>query len=345
MIDDFKKVKYHGYTFYGSKQAHYGVYLQRAISRRIGRKQATNITVTGEAGIGKSYTAITIARVYEGFKQDTREGTTAFQRRLRKLIPVANKKKLVPVDRLSVDQIVFTHSEYMKELQRKRMGRIIIFDEPSYAMGKRDWFKSLNKALIQTLESQRFLIRPLIIPIINMSLLDKTIRSHLVQYHINLTKRGFGHVYRISNNPFKDQTYNKEICSVTYPDYDHIRCQISSCLDCKYVGDPEKPDPDHDCGLLVAQYERKKKKIQYERYDQARSEAEVKESLEYTEEQLEEICMDNIQEIMILKDNDEQKISIPKMRLYLRSQGIRVNQNKAYRIKANLELLHPDKTT
>ena len=342
MPTDLKIMDYNGWEMLVSKKACIAPHFQNAIRNRVNRKQATNITVTGEAGIGKSYTAIGIARIFEGFKTNSNLGSTRKQRVVLKKINVGSKKMVLPVDKLGVDQIVFTHSEYMKELQRKRMGRMIIFDEPSYALGKRDWFKTLNKALVQTMESQRFLVRPLIIPVISMSLLDKTIRAHLVQFHVNLKKRGFGYVYRISNNPFKDQTYNSELCSIQYLDVDHIRCGRDSCLNCEYLGDLEDPKPEKDCGLLIAQYERKKKSIQYTRYEIATDQAETKESQEITEEQLEKICFENLSFIIDQKEDQEKKISIPKMRLYLREQGIRISTYKAYKIKNNLELLHPE---
>ena len=75
---------------------------------------ATNVVFTGEPGIGKSYMAIAVARMLEGL---TTEGK----------------------DRFSVDQVVFTFSEFMDLVLRLKSGKIIVFDEPSYAIGKREW--------------------------------------------------------------------------------------------------------------------------------------------------------------------------------------------------------------
>ena len=95
--------------------------------------------MTGEAGVGKSYLAFVLALLLD--------------------------------KKFGVDQIVYTYSDYMRLLRGLPMGRVIVFDEPSYAMGKRDWYKQINKVLVQTIESQRFKVHPLIIPIINKSLL------------------------------------------------------------------------------------------------------------------------------------------------------------------------------
>ena len=34
-----------------------------------------------------------------------------------------------------------------------KMGKCIVFDEPSYALGKRDWYKEIQKVLVHTIES------------------------------------------------------------------------------------------------------------------------------------------------------------------------------------------------
>ncbi|MFX0208185.1 MAG: hypothetical protein ACFFDT_19530 [Candidatus Hodarchaeota archaeon] len=138
-----------------------GIYpiLSLECKRRVKNKESCVICVVGEAGIGKSMMGIQIARNID--------------------------------KRFGIDQIVFTHSEYCKELQRSYNGKSIfglpiVFDEPSYAMGKREWYKEINQALVKTIESQRFLVRPLIIPIININLLDKTLRDYPVQFQVHV---------------------------------------------------------------------------------------------------------------------------------------------------------------
>ena len=191
------------------------------------------------------------------------------------------------------------------------------------------------------MESQRFMVRLLIIPVISMSLLDRTIRNHLVQFQVNVKKRGHATVNRISTNPYTDKTFYPELCQLNFKNIrDFVICKNKSCLGCKWLGDNEKPTKT-DCGLLTAQYERKKMEIQSKRYETAEEEAQVRESQELTEEQLEKICFENINEITMKKADDlDSKISIPKMRMFLREQGIRISTYKAYKIKNNLELIH-----
>jgi len=131
-----------------------GIYprFSTTVRRRVNAKRATNVSVCGEGGIGKTYTANDICR------------------------------GLNP--KFGIDQVVFRYREFLVAIIYTKMGVPIVFDEPSYAMGKREWFKELNQALVKTIESFRFKVHPLFIPVINNSLIDKTIRSYLLQFSI-----------------------------------------------------------------------------------------------------------------------------------------------------------------
>ena len=204
-----KIMNYHGWQALISEELAVYPMFQNEISRRVKKKLCTNIVVTGEPGIGKSYQAIDIARVAEGIYKSK---------------PTGELK-----GRFKVEQIVFTHSEYMNLLIKLRMGKAIVFDEPSYAMGKRDWFKDLQKVLVHTLESQRFLVHPLFIPIINMSLLDKTIRNYLIQFQIHVMDRGRAWVYRVEPHKHTEKVYHKFVCELIYRQFDSHLCSKDSC--------------------------------------------------------------------------------------------------------------------
>lgn len=285
---------------------------QEQLRWRINNKLACNICVTGEPGIGKSYQAIDIARVFEGIYKSKTKGEIR--------------------GRFTEKQIVFTHSDYMDLLLWLKMGKGIIFDEPSYAMGKRDWFKDLQKVLVHTMESQRFLVHPLWIPIINMALLDKTIRSYLVQFQIHVIGRGHAWVYRLEPSQSTDKIYRKFMCELFYHQFDSHLCNKDSCLGCKKLD---------GCQVFRAKYERKKRTTQFERYEQAKEDALKKESSELTEQQIEQMILPDIQEIISEKNG---RISVGKLRVYLRKQDppVYLSTWKAYQIKGNLENAHPE---
>ena len=304
-------INYKGWRTLVSSELGVAPIFQRHIRWRTNNKLATNICVTGEPGIGKSYLAIDIARVFEGIYKSKPDG----------------KLK----ERFSVDQIVFTHSEYMNLLIHLTMGKAIVFDEPSYAMGKRDWFKDLQKVLVQTLESQRFLVHPLFIPIINMSLLDKTIRSYLIQFQIHVVGRGHAWVYRLSPSQATDKVYRQFMCELFYHQFDSKLCNLDSCLGCKKLD---------VCQVFRAQYERKKREVQFIRYEQAKDQALVKESRELTDSQLEEMLEPYITDLLSEKTG---RLSISKMKVLLRKkEKVAISTWKAYQIKGTLEAKHPE---
>ena len=277
-----------------------GPYFHNALSRRIHKKLATNVVLTGQAGIGKTYMAIDICRVLEG-KTDSGK------------------------DRFSVDQIVFTYNEFMDLVLKLKAGKCIIFDEPSYAMGKREWYKDLNKALTQTIESFRFKLHPLFIPIINKSLLDKTIRDYLIQYQVNVYDRGKAIVYTLKPSQFLDKTYYETFCQLYIRMLDKTLCKESSCLGCDKI---------MTCQVFRAQYERKKASVQESRYEQARDGAFQKEAQEITEDQMIKLIAPHLKEIL----NHRGRVDVNKLRKLLKDlHSIHISPYKAYNLKGVLE--------
>lgn len=311
-MPNLRKMEYRGYHTLVNKDVGYAPYFTNLVLHRINKKKATNIVVTGEAGIGKSYLAMAVARIIEG--------KTASGR-----------------DRFKIEQVVFTYEDFMDLVLKLRTGKIIVFDEPSYSMGKRDWYKQLNKALVQTVESFRFKVHPLVLPIINKNLLDKTIREHLLQFQINVTDRGKADVYRLQPSQFVSRTYHHKVCSLEIPMLDH--CDNDSCLDCPKLMQKNE-DGKYVCNLFRAQYERKKANTQESRYEQAKEQAKDIETKQLTMKQLENLLW-NIKEAFI--DEDNREINVQYMRVAANDEyGINLSNNKAYRLKAQLEVHHPE---
>ena len=310
MSSDLKMVNYHGWQMLQSEARGVGTYFSNTIMERIHQKKATNIVFTGEAGIGKSYMAITAARIIEGIYK-SKDGTWK--------------------DRFNINQVVFNFSDFMELVMTLKSGKIIIFDEPSYAIGKREWYKKLNQALTKTIESFRFKVHPLFLPVINKSLLDKTIRDHLVQYQVNITERGKGTVYRLLPSQFKEKTFHENFCELHYGMMDMEQCQKNldgkarkSCLSCQQI---------ETCQVFRAQYERKKRDIQDARYEHAKEEAEKTESKILSISELENLATELKDQWLI-----EGRIHVQRLRIALReAHNIQISMNKAYELKAALE--------
>ena len=301
-MSQLQKLKFSKATFLVNKDLGYFPYFQFILRSRLKKKKAVNVVVTGEAGEGKSYEAWTLCILLD--------------------------------PKFTVDQIVYFYSSYMKLVRHLGMYRPIMFDEPSYAMGKRDWFKQVNKVLVQTIESQRFKIHPIFIPIINKSLLDKTIREHLIQFQVIVRDRGIADVYRIQASQFEEKIYHHPICRLHYPLIGECPTEYfegknrDSCLGCEKL---------KICPIFRAQYERKKASIQDKRYEQAEAEAEYLETKVLTDDQIENF----LYSIRTKFTNDNGKIDVDLLRIVAREDfGVHLGHNRAYRIKKAIEYHH-----
>ena len=279
-----------------NKEIGYFPYFSLTLRQRIKKKLASNIAVVGEAGIGKSYAAWTYC---------------------------------LALDRhFTVGQIVYQYADYMHLIRSLPMGRHVMFDEPSYAMGKREWYKELNKVLVQTIESQRFKVHPLWIPIINMTLLDKTIREHLIQFVVLVLNRGFAYVYRIYPSQWEDKIYHPYFCTLKFPIIS--KCPKDSCLGCKKL---------KECTEFRARYERKKASTQDKRYEQAEEKASRIESKEFTTSQLAKLAYSLKDKIV----DEDGKIAVRRMRtLLMRELKLHISIGRGYDIKDWLVMEHPD---
>lgn len=294
-----KPINIGGWECLVNKDLGYAPYFSNEISKRINAKLANNIVVTGEAGITKSLTATSFCRVQN--------------------------------NRFSIDDVVFTYSQYMEQILRKRRkGVPIMFDEPQYALDKRDWFKDAVKALVKTITSQRFRLRPLYIPIINLSLLEKTLRSYLIQYHVIMVDKGIGHVYRMYPSQTDDKIYRYKLCKIEYGLFDKNICD-KDCLD------PCMDLP--NCNVFRAQYERKKEYHQNQHDRQALEEAVHKEAKVLTEDYLVNLLYENVEELR----NNKGKIDTNLTRIFLKNEtGLRINRNKALYLRTLLFHNHPE---
>jgi len=215
------------------------------LKSRITQKLATVVLITGEAGIGKTHCAIKV---------------------LRKIDPD-----------FSVDQVVFRHKDFLNLVVDLPPGKPIVFDEPQYVIGHRKWYKEVAQVIVDTIESFRFTVHPLFIPIINKSLIDKTVRKYLVQYQIVVFDRGYAKVYRVRASQFTDDIQTPLFCELYLGLIDSDKCQNPWCLTCPKF---------KDCNYLRAQYERKRASIQIKRYKAQLEEIKAKDTRDMTMREL-----------------------------------------------------------
>lgn len=296
-----KRINIGGWEELQSEDLGYGPYFTNEISYRMHRQYANNIIFTGEAGVGKSYTAWDVARL------------------------ITNK--------FMVEDIVSTYTEYMEQLLKKHREHVPIgFDEPQYALDKRDWYNQINKALIKTMTSQRFRLRPIFIPIINLSMLDKVLRSYLIQFHVILNDRGIGYSYRLIPSQIEDKLYRYRICKIEFGLFDSDLCDKPSCLTCGEL---------KTCPIFRAQYERKKASWQLER-----DEGQLEESRNRDREQImtDEIMVNCVIDNVDLCRNPKNNSIDPNRIVALIREKLkfRIGKSRGYEIRGQVYFKKPE---
>lgn len=202
-------------------------YFITTVRGRMRDKLSNNIVLSGEAGSTKTYTAGFIAKLL-------------------------NRKWNINED------LVMNYQDYMTAIMHKRKSGVpIVFDEPQDALYNRDWQRDVNKALVKTMTSQRFRLRPVIIPIINQNLLDINIRKYLLNFHIIMLRKGEGYAYKLSASQIEDKLYREGICKIQYGIMDRNQCDKDSCLRCNQLH-KKNPDGSFSCTIWRSIYERKK---------------------------------------------------------------------------------------
>jgi len=303
-IQTLKPMPLGGYEYFVNPALGYYPYFTIELRKRVKQKKICNVGCTGEGGIGKTYQCNDIARVMD--------------------------------KRFDVSDIVFDYYSFLRAVLTSKRGIPIVFDEPSYAMSKLEWYKQVTKALVKTIESFRFKGKPLFIPIINKALLEKNIRNYLLQFQIVVHDRGRATVYKLYPSQFKDKIYTYEFCKLRYGLFDNNLCDKDSCLVCKKL----KPKNfENRCMIFRARYERKKIDTQEERYEDELSQQELKQSANLSLDEIEKRVMDYFDKFY---DADKNKIDNNLLYVVLKRKcNIEIGHSKLYKLSAQISFDHP----
>lgn len=200
------------------------------LEERITAGKSVQVTFTGRAGDGKTYFMLKLAQILNPF--------------------------------ITIDQVVFTREEFISRINNAEPKTIICVDETSYIGGKRTWQNPRQQEIMLIWESMRFKLLPVFTTVINISLLDKTLREQLIVFQVNVLERGRARAYSLHPHPLEDYVGKKRIQTIFLPMPDYNYCKKPSCLlpKCPHI---------KTCPLLRGQYERKKERIQTQRYEAA----------------------------------------------------------------------------
>jgi len=229
-----KPMKYHGKIIPYSKAIGTGPTFLNELMEKIKTIKPIRIAIVGEAGISKTYTAIEIARTID--------------------------------KKFTVDQVVLSAKGYMKLTRTLNPGQCIVLDEPTFHLAARTWFKEWQRIIVQTIESTRFQNNPLLIPVVNLNLVDKTVRDYYVNYVVNMFHRGFGRVYRTKHSQWEDKQMKRTAFNIYIytPGVELSRCGRITCLQCVALPTCDKyiwPQYERKRAVVIQEYQKKGEEI------------------------------------------------------------------------------------
>ncbi len=151
-------------------------------------KNYSNIIVfVGKTGVGKSYSAITLANALD--------------------------------PDFSVNKIFFDLKELMEYLLDCKKGEAILLEEAGVLCGHRDFMELTNKVFSYVTQTMRFKCINLLITLPNFYMLDKvarTLTNFLVYCHTREQNYVQATIYKIKNNPLYGQNYLESLCEFKF---------------------------------------------------------------------------------------------------------------------------------
>ena len=321
-VGDNKWMKHTGYRFMvGSGR---NVFFMNLISGIKQRQEACVLCVTGRGGRGKSYIATRLAQILDPkFKPE--------------LQVVYDTKQLM---------MLLSEDSPLKRWQ------VIIVDEAQMSMGNRTWSDELQKGLMSQMEAVRSKGYVIIIVSLGIDLLDVVMRKHVINYRIDVQKRGVGYVYSYFADTFTGEERHKALGEVRFLLPGWKFCQVVpplSCLTCKFSGltksmysnrdkwDSEGFEP---CDNLRNVYEHKKKFYveMANKKSLEKAEAKAEKSMGETDEML-------VEELKILRptiriNKKEGSLNVGDMlaKLNANKKGRRVGKDRGNKLRAMLDL-------
>jgi energy-coupling factor transporter ATP-binding protein EcfA2 len=115
-----------------------------------------------------------------------------------------------------------------------KMGQVIIVDEAQFIAGARNWFKDVQKDIMEHLEAVRSRGYIIIIVALHIMVLDKIIRQYVLSHLMAMKKRGQATVYSLYVPTWEDKLYKTTLGHISLQLPDAAKCSFPSCLICKF---------------------------------------------------------------------------------------------------------------
>ena len=295
---NLKPMRYHGRIVPYNKAVGIGPRFFNELMERIHKIKPIRMAIVGEEGNSKSYTAIELARLID--------------------------------KNFTIDQVILSSKGYMSLVRTLKSGQCIVLEEPTFHLAARTWFNDWQRIIVQTIESTRFQNNPLFIPVVNLNLLDKTIREYYINYVVVMFDRGIGRVYRVKHSQWEDKrTRSTAFNLYCYtPGFLLQKCGVDSCLKCAELSTCNK--------YIYPQYERIRAEMIsfYQQEGESRIGKTEEKGMSYS--QLEKMTLKLKDRLKVSKKGSYDHISL--LMAFEEEYGIVLPENKAKMICKRLRL-------
>lgn len=151
---------------------------------------------------------------------------------------------------LTADKVTNSAEEFIDAYVDQPQGSGLVFDEAEAGINSRDAMTNVNKEMNEKVSMGRVGEKYAVWNMPDIGQIDKEIKK-LAHYWVLVQRRGRARVYKLSNNPFEDQTYTKPICNLTWgalPDSDEAYRALDEHKWDKLHGDGENyiPRDEHE---------------------------------------------------------------------------------------------------
>lgn len=118
---------------------------------------------------------------------------------------------------LTPDKVTNSAEEFIDAYVREEKGSGLVFDEAEGDISAREAMSNVNKEMNKKVSIGRVGEKYAVWNMPDLSQIDKEVRK-LAHFWVLVRRRGRARVYKLSNDPFENDTYTKPICEIEWTD-------------------------------------------------------------------------------------------------------------------------------
>lgn len=156
---------------------------------------------------------------------------------------------------LTADKVTNTPERFTDAYVEKPKGSGLVFDEAEAGVNARKAMTNVNQELNEKVAMGRVGEKYSFYTLPDINQIDKEIRQ-MAHYWVLIRRRGRARVYKLENNPFRDNTYTKPVCDITWgalPDDDPAFSELHEQKWSKLEDEDDKYVPQHEVDEKIDQ--------------------------------------------------------------------------------------------